>query len=183
MQHEHREPAEGEAGRQRRWVRWTKGMKRDFLDQLAATCNVKAAARGIGVDPAGVYKLRRKDKAFAAEWSAALGLGYEMLETQLVGHALAGGGPVLTNGDPERTGPIDVVLATQLLAQHREGDGDVARRKKGPPLKIVTPEQTDASIMATTGIDGQFIASFASTSDQQFIPDQNFMFDDHFDRK
>ncbi len=76
----------------RKWVRWTAKKKAAFLDHLAATCNVKESAAAIGVDPGSVYALRRHDAAFLADWHDALEAGYAMLETQLIGHALAGGG-------------------------------------------------------------------------------------------
>ncbi|RYD63816.1 MAG: hypothetical protein EOP58_10740, partial [Sphingomonadales bacterium] len=69
----------------RKWVRWTAKMRASFLDHLAATCNVKASAEFIGVDPVSVYALRRRDARFTEAWGEALALGYEMLETLLVG--------------------------------------------------------------------------------------------------
>ncbi|MGK6318706.1 hypothetical protein [Sphingomonas sp. DT-204] len=135
--------AMGKAGR--KWVRWTKALKTDFLDHLAASCDVKASARQIGVDPASVYALRRKDPGFAEGWSAALALGYELLETQLIGHALAGGGPTIDNGRD----PIDCDLALRLLAAHRDHDraGPARRRRGGPPLKRLSREELEAVLL------------------------------------
>lgn len=127
-------------------VAWTSDMRSDFLDHLAATCNVAESARSIGVDPRSVYNLRRKEKRFRNAWLLAIESGYEMLETQLIGHALGGGGAQLTNGDVATTGPIDVVLAQTLLTAHRGRRAD-AFEKGGPRYKTVTPEQTDASIL------------------------------------
>lgn len=133
----------------RKWVRWTDRLKDEFLDALAATCHVRNSAAAIGVEPSSVYQLRRRDEAFAAAWSVALGQGYEMLELQLVGHALAGGGmgagEVLDNGDPARP-PIDVEMAMKLLRDHRSratGKQDVS----GPKPMIATREQTNAAII------------------------------------
>lgn len=133
----------------RKWVRWTTKKKAAFLDELAATCNVKESAAAIGVDPASVYQLRRRDPDFAASWAHALRQGYDMLETQLVGHALAGGGSgagaVLDNGDPGRP-PIDVELALKLLREHR--DRAAGKRDPGGPRPLVaTRDQTNAAII------------------------------------
>lgn len=133
----------------RKWVRWTARLKGEFLDALAASCNVKESAAAIGVEPASVYHLRRRDEAFAASWAVALRQGYDMLEIQLVGHALAGGGSglgaLLDNGDPARP-PIDVDLALKLLREHRDRASG-KRDPGGPKPVIATREQTNAAIM------------------------------------
>lgn len=130
----------------RKWVRWSQRMKADFLDHLAATCNVKASAAAIGVDPVSVYNLRRNDREFLDQWEQALTCGYQLLETQLVGHALAGDpSRDLTNGDPARA-PVTVELALKLLQARRTGRADKAWRG-GPPRHRATVEETDAAIM------------------------------------
>jgi hypothetical protein len=131
----------------RRWVRWSRKLKAAFLDHLASTCNVRDSAEAIGVDPGSIYVLRRRDKAFAAAWGEALEAGYEMLETQLVGHALSGGGArSITNGDVEHTGPIDVDLALRLLGTHR---GAMAGKpsRGGPKPRTATREETNAVLL------------------------------------
>jgi hypothetical protein len=132
----------------RKWVRWTKAMRAVFLDHLAATCNVKQAAWAIGVEPCSVYLLRRREPAFADAWGEALALGYEMLETQLVGHALAGGDPdgVLDNGADTRAGPITVELALKLLTLHRGRDGKP--RRGGPAPQYASRDDTDTVLLA-----------------------------------
>jgi hypothetical protein len=130
----------------RKWVRWTKKMKAAFLDHLAATCNVKESAAEIGVDPVSVYGLRRHDAEFRANWADALACGYEMLETQLVGHALAGDGSGELTGAAESVGPISVDLALRLLTAHRNAmTGKMARG--GPPRHRATKAETDAAIL------------------------------------
>lgn len=130
----------------RKWVRWTAKMRAAFLDHLAATCNVKASAGFIGVDPVSVYVLRRREPQFATAWSEALALGYEMLETQLVGHALAGDETdMLTNGAQTRMGPISVDLALRLLTFHRNAAGKPHRG--GPPRHFAQPEETDRVLL------------------------------------
>lgn len=143
--------AEGERKRACWRVKWTPKMKGEFLDHLAATCNVRAAAREIGVHPRSVYNLRRKDPAFTRAWGEALLLGYEMLETRLVGCALAGEaetGADAERGDEEGADlePLDRTLALHLLKSHRSHM--LGRRAVGGPKpRRATPEETDAAIL------------------------------------
>ena len=130
----------------RKWVRWNAKMRESFLDHLAATCNVKASAEYIGVDPSSVYVLRRRDKRFAEAWGEALALGYEMLETLLVGHALSGDdSDVLNCGAEVRSGPVAVDLALRLLTAHRNATGKP--RRGGPQRQFATADETDAFLM------------------------------------
>jgi len=130
----------------RKWVRWTKRMKADFLDHLAATCNVKGSAAAIGVDPASVYALRRHDPEFVAEWEKALEHGYQLMETMLVGHALAGdSGQEIDDGAPA-FGKVAVDNALRLMAARRNAGTDKARRG-GPPRHRATKAETDAAIL------------------------------------
>lgn len=128
-------------------VRWTAAMRDTFLDHLAATCNVRESARVTGIDPAACYRRRRRDPAFAAKWQDALALGYEMLETQLVGHALAGDeSGELVDGRGAAMGPNSVTLALSLLTIHRNATGKP--RQGGPPKRYASAEETDAVLMA-----------------------------------
>lgn len=129
----------------RRWVRWNKGMRRRFLDHLAATCNVKAAAEAIEVDPGSVYYLRRRDPAFTAEWAEALELGYQMLETRLVGHALAGRGRTDAI-EQDGIGAINPDLALVMLAAHRNAMAGKPSRG-GPRPQRATEEETNAALL------------------------------------
>lgn len=127
-------------------VRWSHTKKAMFLDHLAATCNVTEAAAVIGVDLRSLYALRRADPGFFAAWHDALQAGYAMLETKLVGHALAGGGSVITNGATDAIGPIDVGLALQLLGFHKGRMADQPRRGRAA-LARARPDETDAAIL------------------------------------
>jgi len=151
----------------RRWVRWTGRMKRLFLDHLAATCHVGSAAAAIGVDPSSVYALRRRDPEFVAAWGEALELGYEMLETLVVGHALAGGGRTAVTGaatvNGVATGPIDVDFILRVLSG-RHASRPVGRQTRGGARKhVATREETDAAILARlAAYDRKSVAEAAS---------------------
>ena len=64
--------------------RWSVASERAFLDELAMTANVKAAARAAGVSPVAAYDRRRKWPAFAAAWREAKAEGWEHLELLLI---------------------------------------------------------------------------------------------------
>jgi hypothetical protein len=80
-----------------------------FLQALAETSNVSASAAKAKVPTARVYKARREEAAFAADWRAALREGYDNLEIELLGH--------LRNPDPSRK--MEVGAAVRLLNAHR----------------------------------------------------------------
>jgi hypothetical protein len=80
-----------------------------FLRALAESSNVSASAAKAKVTTARVYKARREEAAFAANWRAALREGYDNLEIELLGY--------LRNPDPARK--MDVGAAVRLLAAHR----------------------------------------------------------------
>ncbi|WP_044333837.1 hypothetical protein, partial [Sphingomonas hengshuiensis] len=126
-------------------IHWTAEMRDAFFDTLAATCNVSEAARAAGVASQAVYIQRRRDPGFAVEWDKALKLGYQMLETQLVAHALAGKGQ---DDALERAGlpPIDTLLAQSVLERHRKAMEGVPYRG-GPKPRIATVQETNAALL------------------------------------
>lgn len=54
---------------------WTPRRQLAFLDTLARTRNVSAAAKSVGMSREGAYRLRRREGAglFAAAWDRAMG--------------------------------------------------------------------------------------------------------------
>jgi hypothetical protein len=127
----------------RRWTRWTKKKRAVFLDELAGTCNVRAAAAAAEVTPQSFYRLRRKDPAFAEEWHEALLAGYEMLETELLGHLLSGSGEETI--DRPGGGKLNVCDAMHLLKLHR--DNLQGKWRGGPPIRRADPEDTNKAIL------------------------------------
>src|SRR6187401_409511 len=67
--------------------RWTEEAEAIFLDHLAASCNVTAAAEAAGFSREAIYKRRRHDPCFAERWQAALEQGYARIEMALVRRA------------------------------------------------------------------------------------------------
>jgi hypothetical protein len=125
-------------------------MKAEFLDALAATCQVKLAAAVIGVDPKSVYALRRRDPEFLREWGLALDQGYQLIETLLLGHVLAGGGACEPIARPDEADLIDVDTGLRLLAAHRASVVGTAKQRAnrgGSKPQRASDGETDAAIL------------------------------------
>ncbi len=69
---------------------WTKERQAEFLAELAATCNVAASARAVGISEKTVYKKRALDPAFREAWNAAQDQGYARLEMTMLRRAANG---------------------------------------------------------------------------------------------
>lgn len=166
--------AKGEGKKAHVRHQWTSAMKAEFLDHLAATCNVSASARAIGVPRSTAHGLRRRDATFASGWAAANEAGYQLLETHLIGIALAKIGAVVAvdngvdaassggpSGEGGESGPGAASVAPGLGAPPSAEDFDAAfsmlrhramERARGPrggrPLaNSSTRKDTDAEIL------------------------------------
>jgi hypothetical protein len=64
--------------------RWSPRKEKAFFDELAATANVKRAAKAAGVSPNAVYQRRLRDAHFRAKWAAVLETGRASIEMHLV---------------------------------------------------------------------------------------------------
>ena len=132
------------------WVRWTKAMRSEFLDHLAGSCNITAAAAATGIPAQAAHRMRRRNPGFAAAWEQALDAGYMMLETRLVGHVLSGhrrNDPLAPAGEGPES--IDVDQALRLLAEREVRRTGVRSRKAAAPDRLTraTPAETDAAIL------------------------------------
>ncbi len=103
-----------------------------FLDELAETGAVAAAAERAGLHRSTLYDLRRRNKDFAARWDAALQLGLDRLQDHAVVRATVGEEtPVWQRG--QQVGTIrkpDNRLLQFLLKAHRP---EVYARPAAPP--------------------------------------------------
>lgn len=89
----HRPTGEAASARsrpRRRLRRWTPKRRALFLDTLAESCNVSAAARAAGMERSSAYYLKDHDPAFAKGWSAALDRAHGALEWRLLQFAQDG---------------------------------------------------------------------------------------------
>lgn len=131
----------------RKKPRFTKDRKRRFLEWFAATCNVRFAARQVGVSQSTVYRNRMSDPDFAEAWGRALEQGYVRLETKLlemqfeaVDHPLE----FDPGFDPETDFPdqklVDPATAMALLRQHR-GSTAKGRASGSRPTRVASDEE------------------------------------------
>ena len=90
-----------------------------FLSELAATSNVRAAARKAGIHTATAYEARRADAEFNHKWQDALCEGYDHLEMELL-HRLRSGEVKPAKDVKRGTRQFDNPTAFRLLAAHRE---------------------------------------------------------------
>lgn len=127
---------------------WTKARRTDFLDMLAATCNVTRAAAHIGVPKARAYALRRRDPQFAELWRQAILMGYDRLEEQLLDHA-GGAAPINDiTPDPDAVPPqpFDPKLAMDLLRLHRATVEGRAKPTQGAVVRA-SREEAEAALL------------------------------------
>lgn len=101
-------PGQKSAQNFRRGSQWRK----PFLEALAETSNVTAAAARANVPAGTAYKTRRTTPEFRAQWNAALLEGYEHLEMETL-HRLRMG--------VDKDGPrVDLANTLRLLALHKD---------------------------------------------------------------
>ncbi|MBT2186703.1 hypothetical protein [Sphingobium nicotianae] len=100
--------------------RWSERAERVFLEMLAATCNVRLAAREVGFSTVAIYRRRLRYPAFAALWAEAMEHGYARIEAQLVERATDSVVRLELDGDWEQAGePLSNAEMMNLLRLHR----------------------------------------------------------------
>ena len=116
-----------------------------FLDELAHTSNVAAAAATADLTVSKVYRLRRTDPDFARRWYAALAEGYDNLEMDLLARLRDGRTEEIDAEGNKRK--FDFATALRCLSAHRE---NVAREKGRRTLaeEAATIESINAKIDA-----------------------------------
>jgi hypothetical protein len=141
--------------------------RRTFIAVLAATCNVKLAAQGCGIDVTTPYRVRRADTGFAADWEAALASGYERLEVEALRYALERLPGAI---DPHGTGESEAARAAiadgvvSALAERRASDADLrfvlailgrhARAVRGEgTIRVARPSEADTNARLTALLD------------------------------
>ncbi|MEG8014541.1 hypothetical protein [Sphingomonas sp. 22R3R2A-7] len=134
---------------------WTPAKRVAFLEHLAATCNVAASARAVGMAPRGAHALKARDAVFAADWAAAIEAAYETLEARLLAYALGevegeaeAESEAEADGDAEaelRGAHFDPRVAVQALGFRRR---DAAAGGRGPSCKRATIAEVEAALVA-----------------------------------
>ncbi len=114
-----------------------------FIEELAQSSNVAAAAAVSGLSTGQVYTLRRTDPDFAARWYAALAEGYDNLEMDLLARLRDGRlEEIDADGKPRK---FDFATALRCLNAHRD---NVSREKGRRTLaeETATIESINAKI-------------------------------------
>jgi len=131
---------------------WTAEKREVFLRHLAATSNVTASVKAVGMTKGAADKLRRRDAAFAQQWLEALAESKEALANHVVATSLGTAGQpdydeeAIAAGnypDPPDPGAGDAQMALETL---RQLDGKAGRRLGRAP-RMATKDQTAAAIM------------------------------------
>ena len=101
---------------------WSKAKATRFLTVLGETCNVSDACRRSKVPMTVVYRRRKMDASFRADWVQTIGEAYQRLELVLLERAFNGTEKVIRrrDGSEERMREYPNHIALQLLKMHRD---------------------------------------------------------------
>lgn len=99
--------------------RWSQAAESAFLEELAATANVRAAAEAAGFSTTAIYRRRMRWPGFAAAWQACLEQGYARIETQLIALATDSLRSEPVSGAAAGGKAMSVAEAMNLLKLHR----------------------------------------------------------------
>ena len=147
---------------------WTARVEARFLSALSATCNVKAACAEVGLAHSSAYAHRKRWRAFAAAWDAAVIEGYDRIEAALLERGcnlFSDPGEVAMNP----IGPMTVDQAIQLLHMHKQ----IARGVGGQPgHKWRAPRRQLADVQASILRKIEAIERSENVSEEQRAADE-----------
>lgn len=134
---------------------WSEEERGLFLDTLAATCNVDAAAMAAGHPKKSASALRRRDTGFRDQWDEALETGYAILEAMLLEKAqsaISAKRPMLNDAgaNTDRVAGDDITIrdAIALLDKHRAMVIRIRQGKEaGNATKAATAKESCAELM------------------------------------
>jgi hypothetical protein len=108
--------------RKRSGKSWSKAKEEVFLATLAETCNVTRACEAAGAGVTTVYRQKKENAAFRAQWLAALSVAYQQLELVLLERAFNGTEKLVTTraGTAATMREYSNQLGLALLKMHRE---------------------------------------------------------------
>jgi hypothetical protein len=138
----------------------TADRRRRFIDHLAATSNVSASAREIGIHVRSLFALRTRDPEFAAQWDEALDCAEARLigklhvyaETQgKAGSASAAGAGAEAGTDAgtdaNDMAGFDPMLALQMLRLYRDRSSGRQRRRGGARPRVASASEVEEAVM------------------------------------
>lgn len=135
---------------------WTAARRQVFLDRLAATCCVVEALAATGMASSSLYRLRKRDPAFAEAWDDAVAAHFDDVELALVRYSkrvLEGHGAdnQAALGEARARAAADPGFALELLKMRRAADARVAaggaRRRIGGRVAVADKDELAKSIM------------------------------------
>jgi hypothetical protein len=102
-------------------LKWTRERRETFFAELSELCNIAAAARAVGIsDTKIIYRTKKRDPVFAADFERAVDEGYERLDLEMLERARFGEGrPADVGVSGARQREIPTGLALQLLRLHQ----------------------------------------------------------------
>ena len=118
---------------------WTPRVEARFLRTLAATCNVTAACKAVGLSTASAYSRRRRWPSFEKRWDEAIEIGYARLEMALLENGCNTLEAVEVEPDAPMP-PMTVDQAIQVMGLHRR---QVKRQGRGPQRFYRIPELSE----------------------------------------
>ena len=124
---------------------WTPRTEQRFLAALAATCNVKAACREVGLWPPSAYNHRNRWPAFARAWDEAIEEGYVRIEASLVEAAGCNPYSELEEVPVAEMPPMTIDQKIHLLHMHKH---QVLGLGKAPGLqpRVATEEEVEKAL-------------------------------------
>lgn len=107
---------------------WTAAKRKAFTAELAATCNVAASLRVVGMSTSSLYRLRQRSAEFRAQWAEALREGYAKLELTLLDRAMNGTVKTVirADGSVDKTIEYPNAIALALLRMHKDSVAEAA---------------------------------------------------------
>jgi hypothetical protein len=123
--------------------RWSQAKEKLFFDELAATANVKRAARAAGVSTNAVYARRMKTPVFRAKWDAVLETGRAAIEMKLVEAANRSFDPDeidLRDAEPK----VSVAEAIRIVQLHgSKGQREAVGKSLREQAEAMSPDEVE----------------------------------------
>ncbi|MEO7240986.1 MAG: hypothetical protein ABIW16_06255 [Sphingomicrobium sp.] len=135
---------------------WTARVEARFLTALTATCNVQASCAVVGKSFSSAYGHALRWPEFAAQWAAAVTIGYGQIETALLETGLT----LLSGREEIAVAPISAMSADQalhLLHMHMravKGIGGVPGRQAERPVELARATRRLELLMRRMGLIG-----------------------------
>lgn len=147
----------------------TAAMQQKFLDTLAATSNVRASARAVGMGAGKLYAARETDAAFAAAWERALAIAYDRLEQAMLRYAVsrfaadaidpddadpaADAQSAATRVSAPEVSRTDLEIAMALLNRGQRTDGRFTRKRTASARESETVVREKLDLLARKLVD------------------------------